>query len=137
MIRKKDVIRMKVPFPNISSKLAFSPHMYICRNQADSRYEYIKCQTLKPYMLIKNPITNYHDEDPDSSRNPFYKKTRIDCDKVFTSSNVSYSDSLKTTIRSDVCDDLFNRVEEMLQKDDYDEIPLNERDLKNLNDLIY
>lgn len=127
---------MKVPFPNISSSLALRPHMYICRNQVGSSYEYIKCQTLKPYMLINNPIMNYHDEDPDSSRNPFSRKTRIDCDKIFTSSTVSYSDGLKTTIRSDVCDDLFNRVEEMLQKDDYDNIPLNERNLKNLNDLI-
>lgn len=102
---------MKVPYPNISSKLAVSAHMFICRKNDGTNYEYIKCQTLKPYMLINNPIRNFYDEEPNKDRNPFKRKTRIDCDKIFSTFTVSYDDLLKTKVRSDICDDLFNDLQ--------------------------
>ena len=135
MINSKDVIRMKIPYPSINSNMAVSAHMYICRNRSGLNYEYIKCQTLKPYMLIKSPMTNYHDESPDITRNPFTQKTRIDCDKLFLTSNVSYDIILKTTTRPDVSDDLFNAVNQKLLNG-YSKVNINEGELKLLNPLI-
>lgn len=136
MINIRDVIRMKVPFPNISSDLAVQAHMYICRISTHPNYSYIKCQTLKPSMLIKSPMRHYVDEEADSSRNPFTHKTRIDCDKVFSSHNVQYSDSLKTTIRNDVCEQLFSDVEKELLTDGYTDNSINEKNLTKINSLI-
>ena len=76
MINPKDVIIMRIPYPTINEGLAVKPHMYICRSQSDKNYKYFKCQTLKPYMLIDNPMTYFHDEEADLNRNPFKRKTR-------------------------------------------------------------
>lgn len=137
MIKPKDVIRMKVPYPSISDGMAMKSHMYICRTQFGTNYEYIKCQTLKPYMLINNPISRYHDEKPDLTRNPFAKPTRIDCDKIFSTYIVSYDERLKTGSRPDVCDDLFSIIENELLLGGYSNIKLNETELKRLNRFIY
>lgn len=138
MIREKDVITMKLPYPNINSKLATNSHMYICRSVNNNKHKFLKCQTLKPYMLKaeSNPITSYHDESPDPNRNPFNKKTRIDCDKIFNSLNVCYDLKLLTKSRRDVSDDVFsillNKINNKAPKD----IALNEQDLVNLNSYI-
>lgn len=137
MIKPKDVIRMKVPYPSISDGMAMKSHMYICRSHFGTNYEYIKCQTLKPYMLIHNPMTRYHDEQPDLTRNPFTRLTRIDCDKIFSTYTVSYDERLKTESRPDVCDDLFTTIENKLRLDGYVNIRLNETELKSLNRFIY
>lgn len=137
MINAKDVVRMKVPYPSISDGMAVASHMYICHRRADKDYEYIKCQTLKPYMFSKNPMVHYYDEQPDISRNPFTRPTRIDCDKLFRTTTVHYNDELKTSNRPDVCEDLFRAVQEELLKDGYSDININEVELKNLNRLIY
>ena len=75
MIELKDVIRMKIPYPSINARLAANSHMYICRKKEGTYYEYVKCQTLKPYMLYNNIIKHYHDEDADITRNPFVHNT--------------------------------------------------------------
>lgn len=136
MINVKDVIRMKIPYPNISDKLAVCSHMYICKLRQGSHYEYIKCQSIKPYMLSKKTSIHYLDEKPDLSRNPFTKPTRIDCDKVFSTFTVKYDQKLKTNLRSDVSDDLFNVVLDELQIDGYQNITLNENELVSINNLI-
>ncbi|WP_225750362.1 hypothetical protein [Streptococcus sp. Marseille-Q4154] len=137
MISEKDVVRMKVPYPSISDGMAVASHMYICHKHSGTEYEYIKCQTLKPYMLTRNPMVHYHDEQPDISRNPFTRPTRIDCDKLFLTTTVHYDDRLKTSNRPDVCEDLFRSVRVELLKDGYSDININEIELKNLNKLIY
>lgn len=136
MINQRDVIRMKVPYPTVSDSLALKAHMYICRVSGDSYYEFVKCQTLKPYMLINNTMTHYWDEQPDISRNPFTRTTRIDCDKTFKTYSVIYDDALKATARPDVCEEVFNSVENELVADGYEEIDVPEDDLKMLNSLI-
>ena len=88
-------------------------------------------------MLINNPINRYHDEQPDLTRNPFAKLTRIDCDKIFSTYTVSYDERLKTESRPDVCDDLFSIIENELLLDGYSNIKLNETELKSLNRFIY
>ena len=100
------------------------------------RCEFVKCQTLKPYMLTENVMKHYVDENAEIARNPFQRTTRIDCDKVFLTTSVEYDDSLKTTTRSDVCEELFNRVLSELDKDGYVVISINESELQSLNPLI-
>ena len=127
---------MRVPYPSVSDGMALNSHMYICRTSGPSCYEFIKCQTLKPYMLINNPMTHYWDESADISRNPFSRTTRIDCDKTFKTYSVTYDDALKTTSRPDVSDNVFNSVEAELLADGFQAIDVPENDLKSLNSLI-
>lgn len=126
---------MRIPYPGISAKLAVSSHMYICK-AASPEYEYIKCQTLKPYMMTKAVFKHYVDEAPGAARNPFQRMTRIDCDKTFTTSSVRYDDGLKTTIRPDVCQELYNEVIAELDADGYDKIALKEEELVRINAMI-
>lgn len=123
---------MRIPYPGISDKLAVSSHMYICKT-ALPEYEYIKCQTLKPYMMTRAVFRHYVDEMPDAARNPFQRVTRIDCDKAFTTSGVRYDDGLKTTIRPDVCQELYDEVIAQLEADGYDKIALKEEELVSIN----
>lgn len=136
MIKEKDVIRMKVPYPNISSDLAVQAHMYVCKGKEDLRYEYVKCQSLKPYMLMKNILQHYVDEMPDLARNPFAHSTRIDCDKVFVSQSVEYDDKMKTITRPDVCEELFEEILQELSADGYRVIQTNENQFAGINPLI-
>lgn len=135
MIKAKDVIRMRIPYPGISDKLAVSSHMYICK-AASPMYEYIKCQTLKPYMMTKAVFKHYVDEAPDAARNPFQRVTRIDCDKTFTTSGVRYDDRMKTTVRPDVCQELYDKVIAELDADGYDKIALREDELASINTMV-
>lgn len=127
---------MKVPFPSVSGGLALQAHMYICGKDTEPNYGFIKCQTLKPYMLGSNVITHYVDESPDISRNSFGRTSRIDCDKFFITSSVRYDDGLKTTSRPDVCQELYDDVKHELETDGYTTIPINEDELVTLNYLI-
>ena len=133
MINSKDVIRMLVPYPDISSGLALNAHMYICKDSIHPQYSYVKCVSFKPYMLTKNPHKHFIDEFPDLSRNPFLRQTRIDCDKLFITSSVQYADCMKTTTRPDICDELFSSVDTELMADGYIPISLNETELVSLN----
>ena len=136
MIKQKDVIRIKIPYPTINDKMALNSHMYICRNSDINNYELVKCQTLKPYMLINSPMVHYWDEIADITRNPFLHTTRIDCDKIFITRNVVYDDKLKTLSRPDVCDDVLESIEKELQIDGFDEVEISEEKLKIINSLI-
>lgn len=136
MINVKDVIRMKVPFPTINSNLAVQAHMYICGKSSAHGYGFIKCQTLKPNMIGSSKFTHYVDEEPDASRNPFTHTSRIDCDKFFITESVCYDDNLKTTLRPDVCQELYDDVQRELIADGYNEISMNENELISLNYLI-
>ena len=128
MIDTKDVIAMKVPYPSINSGMALLAHMYICRDHHENSYEFVKCQTLKPYMLTHNPMRHFIDEIPDI--------TRIDCDKIFSTFSVSYADGMKTASRPDICDELYGSIEEQLVLDGYENNEVNEEMLKQLNPLI-
>lgn len=136
LIDRKNVIRMKVPYPDIESGLAAIRHMYICKDANDPHYGFIKCQTLKPYMLNKNPMQHYVDEQPDISRNPFERLTRIDCDKLFTTDTVRYHHRMLTNNRTDVCQDLYDEVVNVLMEDGHQTVRINEDELLELNFLI-
>lgn len=136
MINRSDVVRIKMPFPDITSNLAVNSHMYICHRVNGNTVGFVKCQTLKPYMLISTPIKHYWDEPPDIERNPFQRTTRIDCDKEFVSYSVCYDDRLKTTARPNVCEDVMVHVEAELICDGYISNSIVESDLLSLNKLI-
>lgn len=127
---------MKVPYPDVNAGLAAKAHMYICKHNDNDSYEFVKCQTLKPKMLFNNHFKHFVDEEADISRNPFNHMTRIDCDKVFTTENVQYDETLRTTIRPDVCQELYNEIIEELNEDGYDIIQMNEEELTNINSKI-
>lgn len=137
MIKRNDVVRIKMPFPDISSDLALSSHMYICHNAYGTTVQFVKCQTLKPYMLSSSVMKHYWDESPDLNRNPFKRKTRIDCDKTFVTSFVTYDDKLKTTTRPDVCEDVMRHIDSELLCDGYITNYINENELLSLNSLIH
>ena len=136
MIKEKDVVRMKVPYPSIHDGLALSSHMYICKTANAALREFVKCQTLKPYMLIQGTMKHYCDEHPDITRNPFKHTTRIDCDKLFTTNTVKYDLRLRTDNRTDICQSLYDDVVKELNEDGYTRINMNETELKRLNPLI-
>ncbi len=136
MISRSDVIRVKMPFPNITSDLAVHSHMYICHRVNGNTFGFVKCQTLKPYMLISSPIKHYWDEVPDITRNPFQKTTRIDCDKEFVTYHVRYDDRLKTITRPNVCEDVMVHIDAELICDGYISNKIAEDNLLSLNHLI-
>ena len=125
---------MKIPFPSVNDTLAVLSHMYICIKTDGNLYDFVKCQTLKPYMLINRTIRNYCDEKPDINRNPFKQVTRIDCDKIFKTMNVYYDEKLLTTSRRDICQELFEEIKNKLSS--AKSILLNEQELISLNFLI-
>ena len=136
LIKEKDVIRMKVPFPNINAGLALQAHMYIFGQEEMPEYGFITCQPLKPQMLGSRVIRHYVDEPADLNRNPFSRTSRIDCDKFFVTTSVGYDEELKTTSRPDVCDELYDNVKNELAADGYITILVNEDELVTLNALI-
>lgn len=136
MIKEKDVVRMKVPYPSVNDRLALSSHMYICKTAHSTLREFVKCQTLKPYMLFQGTMSHYCDEQPDISRNPFKHTTRIDCDKLFVTNTVKYDLRLRTDSRTDICQSLYDKVVKELDEDGYVKISMNETELKGLNPYI-
>lgn len=135
MISRKDVLRLKIPFPDISSRLATNSHMYICRNVDDNSVSFVKCQTLKPYMFTQPVMRHFWDEVPDISRNPFLRTTRIDCDKEFATHNVQYDERLRTISRPDVSEDVIIHIEQELICDGYASEKIAEDEIVQLNAL--
>lgn len=119
MISSKDVVTMKIPYPDIHSGLAMVKHMYICKIHENHFFEMIKCQTYKP-NIVKKYVKHYWIEERNPERNPFVKQqTLIDCDKTFCLQNIIIDNSLKTTIRSNVCDVLFSEIIKKLTEHNY------------------
>lgn len=136
LIKPKDVIRMKVPYPSIKSGLAYRAHMYICEGKNESHYEYVKAQTQKPYMNGSAKFSQYIDEQPDISRNPFQRATRIDCEKLFVSDSLEYDDTLKTTSRCNISDELYSKILEKLQTGKHITVQMDNLKLNDLNSQI-
>lgn len=110
--------------------------MYICEKENHPNYNFVKCQTLKPYMIGNDTFQHYCDEKPDIQRNPFKRTTRIDCDKLFLTTNVDYHQTLRTTARPDVCEELLKNVRKELKEDGYSDISVKTNELIQLNPLV-
>lgn len=109
MLNNKQVITLLSPWPNSSSPLTKIRHMYICKESHDNTCEFFICTHISPDNL--NEIqSGMVDEFPDVTRNPFRRPTRINCRIVHKSTGVDYDASLLTTIRPDICDELYERL---------------------------
>lgn len=117
MINTKDVVKLKIPFPDISSELAQLAHMYICYQKNQSSKLMVKCQSFKRSLFVNDAcvIKNGINEMPDPSRNPFVKPTIIDCDKLFEFHNVIMPLNLRTSIRTDICQELYDNVDGVIR----------------------
>lgn len=131
MIKQKDVIRLQIPYPSISSDLAVQAHMYVCKERTSEHCELVKCQTLKPSII--KCLKHYCIEKADINRNPFVHTTLIDCDKVFQLIEITLNASLKTTRRPDVCDELFGKITQELSEDGFENIKLDKDNVLSLN----
>lgn len=99
MIKKRDVLKVKVPFPDIDSGLAKKSHMYICVDEKYQDIYTVKCQTFKN-ELLKNPgIKHYKIVRPSLTDNPFQRPTLLEFNKIFQFINgVNFGNNLKTQI---------------------------------------
>lgn len=111
MIKERDVTTLKMPFPDISSGLALSAHMYICYESGESK-KMFKVQSLKPRHLMNMPANNCIIEEKDIQRNPFNKKSIIDLDKYFLLERVRIKEWVLAKTRRDICSDLYNKIRE-------------------------
>jgi len=109
LINVKDVITLRVPYPDAVSELAKKAHMYICVGVPDPSCELVKCQSFKPYHLITGsaPVCRIV-EPPDTTRNPFRHPTVIDLDKLFVATRSLFQDDLKAT--QGISDVLFSDI---------------------------
>ena len=137
MIKKKDVIQMLVPFPNIESPLAKIPHMYICLESKQPK-KFLKCQSFKTHFRNPSrPPYQFVEVLPDIKHNPFDRLTLVDCDKSFTTDHgVSISEKQLTTRRRNVSEELLCKLEEKIKHSDFKEIVLDAKTVAQLNDEI-
>ena len=132
MIDVKNVITIRLPFPDIDSGLALKSHMYICVDKDEDGYVFAKSQTDTP--SARNSMKDYIEEEADIERNPFHHSSLIDCDKFFRVSNCNISDKLITQRRPDVSDELFETIISKYPDITIEEI--NTDELKQLNSQI-
>lgn len=52
LIDRSDVVRIKMPFPDITSNLAVNSHMYICHYVSGNTVSFVKCQTMCVMMIV-------------------------------------------------------------------------------------
>ncbi len=134
MISIQDVIKMRVPFPNIDSNLAVSAHMYICIKDGGEK-EFIKCQTFKPAHLNSgNQPYVFIKERVDPLRNPFRKTSTIDCDKSFVIKKVIISKDLLAS--RNICDCLYNEITDKISHEKFASQVLNENEIVTINNKI-
>lgn len=127
---------MRVPFPSISSELAVMAHMYVCLEEGNNK-EFIKCQTFKPmHKIAHKPPFHFIEETPNPERNPFQRKTTIDCDKSFCVTNVEVSTDLLTKTRRNVCPELFTEITNKINHLAFQKENLNTDELVRLNNKI-
>lgn len=89
MIKEQDVIKVYMPFPDISSDLALFKHYYICHENINSNKIFFKCQTSKSNMRkggSKRFNEKFYTIRP-SSFVPFRHSTVVDKEHVLKLSN--------------------------------------------------
>lgn len=134
MISLKDVIMLRIHYPDSMSKLAIKSHMYICVEVSESTCTLIKCQSFKPYHMLPNsePICRII-EQPSTGRNPFCHPTVIDLDKCFSATPSLFPDQLKTP--TGICDELLEEIQNNIS-DTVDKIVLSDTELKSINPVL-
>lgn len=133
MIKLRDVITIKIPFPSLNSGLAVKAHMYICERCHQHDYCLIKCQSFKNnYYKLHNFII----EPPDENRNPFLHTSLIDCDKRFSLKNVTISEKTLTGKRRNISKELFFDIENKIDEKKCVNKDINREQLNLLNSKV-
>jgi hypothetical protein len=136
LIVKGEVISIKVPYPDSNSALAKIRHMYICHDRVNATKRFVKCQTWDfSHIVGGSGVVNFLIEGPDVNRNPFTKRTLIDCDKVF-SAKATISKKFLTQIRPDVCDELVVEIQNKLNPKTYLRVKFTEKEFAALNENV-
>jgi len=136
LIEEREVVRLKIPYPDIQSDLAKAVHMYICVKKVHSTKRLVKCQSMKLKNIIGGAgISNYIIENADSNRNPFAHTTLIDCDKLF-SVDALIPRTLLTESRPDIAPELFQAILSKLADGVPSKHKLSKTELEYLNPKI-
>ncbi len=134
MINIKDVITLRVPYPDATGELAKKSHMYICVETTDPLCKLIKCQSFKPYHMLPNSAPLHRIvEQPDISRNPFQHPTVIDLDKLFSATRSLFPDRLKTA--KGISDALLTTIQENISNT-VENVTLSDAELKTINSAL-
>lgn len=134
MINIKDVITLRVPYPDATAELAKKSHIYICVETPDPVCKLIKCQSFKPYHLLPNSAPLHRVvEQSDINRNPFQHPTVIDLDKLFIAVRSLFPDSLKTA--RGISDALLTVIRENID-DTVESVALTDAELKAVNSAL-
>ena len=135
MINKADVVTINIPFQKIHPSLALREHMFICLQEGKNK-EFVICQTFKPtHLLSCRPPYDYLVEEKNENRNPFSKKTTINCDKSFCVSDVIIDKALLTY--RNICKALFKSILSTINHDNFYQENLEPAMLCRLNFCIY
>lgn len=136
MTKVKDIFRVKLPFPDISSNLATRAHMYLCI-QAGKDKKILSCQTKKPLLLrTDKPPYRYVDCKADIEKNPFKRDTLIACDYCFELKGIHVDSSLLTSPRRDMCPEMYSEVLNKISSSTFSSRVLDEDLLLSLNPLL-
>ena len=96
MIREKDVVTLRMPYPNVSSNLAVLSHMYICKKPGKIK-KLLKIQTIKNRHKTKGyPCLNFYELKAVDQNNPCNRDSFVDLDKNFILEHVNIPLKLKT-----------------------------------------
>ena len=114
--------------------MALKSHMYICIQNGNNK-EFIKCQTFKPTHLLPNyPPKQYLIEEQDKKRNPFNRRTTIDCDRSFCICYVIIDKKLLA--ERNICHELFDSIIGKIKHSDFIKENLDPISLCTLNYFI-
>jgi len=129
LIKEADVIKLYLPFPNISEKLAKYRHMYAVEN---NRYSLFVIQTAKPYLVRNKILKNYITLDCGDD-SPVKHRSYLGMDLRFIIENIKISEQAKTKVG---LSKLILRKIRSQAKFVAQEIAINQADVINLNETI-
>ncbi|WP_211355404.1 MULTISPECIES: hypothetical protein [Enterobacteriaceae] len=136
-----DVIKLKVPYPNISSGLVRKSHMYIYAERKDIGKGLFVCTSKKPKHVRENvPPFNRFEISPDNTlprmKSPFTMTTLVDCDRLFFLNGVSISVNLLTNPRC-VCKEYLENILRIKEENKKcDTVILDASEMVSLNPLL-
>lgn len=129
MISEKDVIKIRIPYPNITDNMAKHAHMYAVETP---RLSLFSIQTAKPFLVEKSIIENYITLECGND-SPVKHKSYLTMDIRFILENVSVPDELKA--ENKLSDSIFTVLKEKskLVKSD---MLLNKQEVLQINKKI-
>lgn len=129
MIDKSDVIKLFVPYPTISDKLARQRHMYVVES---NKYTLFNIQTAKPYLVREKILNNYLVLEV-GDETPVRRRSYVGMDTRFVLENVNINDDAKA-IRG-VSNRIFDKI--MRHTDDVkQDVEIDRDKLVSLNNTV-